>query len=215
MLDTMTTDDSSDSDSSEIEPPSSVRLYSAKPRNLVQRRATITGASPTAKHSVDIEQFWRELKQEHSTTFQLRDKAASCAHGLDNVQAQPSLRPQTCLGIEQRPPGSKKPGISDGRKVQFQDGTAHDTGKRDQISLAKREGNDSGESQEGNLIYHCALLREDALMGGKVCSKDRRSNEFETCILLLGNESVCYFWNCRAMNSTTFVFRASNKWERV
>ncbi|OXU26706.1 hypothetical protein TSAR_000117 [Trichomalopsis sarcophagae] len=146
MLDTMTTDDSSDSDSSEIEPPSSVRLYSAKPRNLVQRRATITGASPTAKHSVDIEQLWRELKQEHSTSFQLRDKAASCAHGLDNVPSQPSLRPQTCLGIEQRPPGSKKQGINERRKVQFQDGTAHETGKRDQISLAKREGNDSGNT---------------------------------------------------------------------
>lgn len=96
MLDTMTTD-SSDSDS-EVEPPLSIRLYSTKPRNLVQRRATITGASPTTKHGIDIEQFWKELKQEHSTTFQLRDKAASCAHGLDNVPI--NIRPQTCLGLE-------------------------------------------------------------------------------------------------------------------
>ncbi|KAK2578688.1 hypothetical protein KPH14_011657 [Odynerus spinipes] len=97
MLDTMATD-SSDSDS-EVEPPTSVRLYATKPRSLVQRRATITGASPTTKHGVDIEQFWKELKQEHSTTFQLRDKAASCAHSLDSVPS--NLRPQTCLGIEQ------------------------------------------------------------------------------------------------------------------
>ncbi|KAI4490984.1 hypothetical protein M0802_010560 [Mischocyttarus mexicanus] len=96
ILDTMATD-SSDSDS-EVEPPASVRLYSTKPRSLVQRRATITGASPTTKHGVDIEQFWKELKQEHSTTFQLRDKAASCAHSLDSVPS--NLRPQTCLGIE-------------------------------------------------------------------------------------------------------------------
>ncbi|KAI4478996.1 hypothetical protein M0804_011458 [Polistes exclamans] len=96
ILDTMATD-SSDSDS-EVEPPVSVRLYSTKPRSLVQRRATITGASPTTKHGVDIEQFWKELKQEHSTTFQLRDKAASCAHSLDSVPS--NLRPQTCLGIE-------------------------------------------------------------------------------------------------------------------
>ncbi|XP_015121433.1 uncharacterized protein LOC107044159 isoform X2 [Diachasma alloeum] len=97
MLDTMGTD-SSDSDC-EVEPPLSSRLYPSKPRALVQRRATITGASPTTKHTIDIEQFWKELKQEHSTTFQLRDKAASCAHGLDTVPT--NLRPQTCLGIEQ------------------------------------------------------------------------------------------------------------------
>ncbi|XP_057326647.1 probable serine/threonine-protein kinase DDB_G0282963 [Microplitis mediator] len=97
MLDTMATD-SSESDS-EVEPALSTRLYASKPRSLVQRRATITGASPTTKHAVDIELFWRELKQEHNTTFQLRDKAASCAHGLDSVPTS-SLRPQTCLGIE-------------------------------------------------------------------------------------------------------------------
>ena len=169
MLDTMTTDDSSDSDS-EIEPPSSVRLYSSKPRNLVQRRATITGASPTAKHSVDIEQFWRELKQEHSTVFQLRDKAkaVSCAHGLDNVQAErPSLRPQTCLGIEQRPT-PRKTGVNateGGRKVQFQDVSteaerqAQD--KKNQVSLNNQTANgakpwgasDSGESSDETFFF--------------------------------------------------------------
>ncbi|XP_012283577.1 uncharacterized protein LOC105701420 [Orussus abietinus] len=118
MLDTMITD-SSDSDS-EVDPPSSVRLYSTKPRNLVQRRATITGASPTTKHSLDLERFWRELKQEHSTSFQLRDKAASCAHGLDNVPS--SIRPQTCMGIEQSKRRKKvEEQQLDEKKVHFQE----------------------------------------------------------------------------------------------
>ncbi|XP_011154406.1 uncharacterized protein LOC105192169 isoform X2 [Harpegnathos saltator] len=117
MLDTMATD-SSDSDS-EVEPSLPIRLYSTKPRSLVQRRATITGASPTTKHGIDIEQFWKELKQEHCTTFQLRDKAASCAHGLDNVPS--NIRPQTCLGIEPVKRRKKTDGQLDDRKVQFQE----------------------------------------------------------------------------------------------
>lgn len=117
MLDTMATD-SSDSDS-EVEPPLPIRLYSTKPRSLVQRRATITGASPTTKHGIDIEQFWKELKQEHCTSFQLRDKAASCAHGLDNVPS--NIRPQTCLGIEPVKRRKKTDGHLDDRKVQFQE----------------------------------------------------------------------------------------------
>ncbi|XP_029662241.1 uncharacterized protein LOC115234954 [Formica exsecta] len=119
MLDTMATD-SSDSDS-EVEPPLSTRLYSAKPRNLVQRRATITGASPTSKHGIDIEQFWKELKQEHSTTFQLRDKAASCAHGLDNVLPVVNIRPQTCLGLESAKKRKKTDEQTSDKKVQFEE----------------------------------------------------------------------------------------------
>ncbi|XP_050474912.1 uncharacterized protein LOC126865973 isoform X2 [Bombus huntii] len=117
MLDTMIID-SSDSDS-ETDPPLSIRLYSTKPRNSVQRRATITGASPTTKHGIDIEQFWKELKQEHSTTSQLRDKAASCAHGLDNVPS--NIRPQTCISIEQNKRKKRNDGQTDDKKVQFQD----------------------------------------------------------------------------------------------
>jgi len=115
MLDTMATD-SSDSDS-EVEPPLSIRLYSTKPRSVVQRRATITGASPTTKHGIDIEQFWKELKQEHRTTF--RDKAASCAHGLDNVPS--NIRPQTCLALESAKRRKKTDGQMDDKKVQFQE----------------------------------------------------------------------------------------------
>ncbi|XP_072755267.1 uncharacterized protein Cnk [Anoplolepis gracilipes] len=118
MLDTMATDSDSDS---EVEPPLSIRLYSAKPRNLVQRRATITGASPTSKHGIDIEQFWKELKQEHSTTFQLRDKAASCAHGLDNVLPVVNIRPQTCLGLESAKKRKKTDEQTNDKKVQFEE----------------------------------------------------------------------------------------------
>ncbi|XP_043488156.1 uncharacterized protein LOC122515061 [Polistes fuscatus] len=143
ILDTMATD-SSDSDS-EVEPPVSVRLYSTKPRSLVQRRATITGASPTTKHGVDIEQFWKELKQEHSTTFQLRDKAASCAHSLDSVPS--NLRPQTCLGIESTI-RKKRP----------------DT----QIDDKKDESNEKPSETEITHTDECKSLLQDMKEGNKV-----------------------------------------------
>lgn len=111
MLDTMTTD-SSDSDSE-----TESQLY-PKPRNLVQRRATITGASPTSKHGINIEQFWKELKREHNATVQLRDKAASCALGLDNVPMV-NIRPQTCLGLESAK--KKKTNEQTNKKVQFEE----------------------------------------------------------------------------------------------
>ncbi|XP_014468751.1 PREDICTED: uncharacterized protein LOC106741360 isoform X2 [Dinoponera quadriceps] len=136
MLDTMATD-SSDSDS-EAEPPLPIRLYSTKPRSLVQRRATITGASPTTKHGIDIEQFWKELKQEHCTTFQLRDKAASCAHGLDSVPS--NIRPQTCLGIEPVKRRKKTDGQLDGRKVQFQEKPPIDTEQRESSAVQPDDG---------------------------------------------------------------------------
>lgn len=110
MLDTMTTD-SSDSDSE-----TESQLY---PRNLVQRRATITGASPTSKHGINIEQFWKELKREHNATVQLRDKAASCAHGLDNVPMV-NIRPQTCLGLESAKKKNKT-NEQTNKKVQFEE----------------------------------------------------------------------------------------------
>ncbi|KOX71740.1 Connector enhancer of kinase suppressor of ras 3 [Melipona quadrifasciata] len=136
ILDTMIID-SSDSDS-ETEPPLSIRLYSTKPRNSVQRRATITGASPTSKHGIDIEQFWKELKQEHSTTSQLRDKAASCAHGLDNVPS--NLRPQTCISIEQSKRKKRNDGQTDDKKVQFQDKPMkHDVPQIDNTINVKNE----------------------------------------------------------------------------
>ncbi|KAG7205570.1 hypothetical protein KM043_007542 [Ampulex compressa] len=163
ILDTMTID-SSDSDS-EVEPPLSIRLYSAKPRNLVQRRATITGASPTTKHCVDIEQFWKELKQEHSTTFQLRDKAASCAHGLDNVPS--NLRPQTCLGIEQSKKKKRMEGQGEDRKAQFLEKSIEAEGSHadDLVNNVKSEskGENTGESISiGNRSSSNEALQPDA-----------------------------------------------------
>ncbi|KAL7295304.1 hypothetical protein TKK_0011338 [Trichogramma kaykai] len=126
ILDTMTTDESSDESSESEATPTSVRLYSTKPRNPVQRRATFAGALPTVKSSAEIEEFWKELKREHSTSFQFRNKAASCAQDLDSVSAAMTLaRPQTCLGIEQRAASDKSVArlLHDApRKVQFQEG---------------------------------------------------------------------------------------------
>ncbi|XP_036145787.1 uncharacterized protein LOC105839284 isoform X2 [Monomorium pharaonis] len=113
MLDIMTTD-SSDSDSE-----SESQLY-AKPRSLVQRRATITGASPTSKYGINLERFWKEFKREHNAAVQLRDKAASCAHGLDNVPMV-NIRPQTCLGLESARKKSKTSNEQTNKKVQFEE----------------------------------------------------------------------------------------------
>ncbi|XP_076238407.1 connector enhancer of ksr [Calliopsis andreniformis] len=192
ILDTMIID-SSDSDS-EAEPPLSIRLYSTKPRNSVQRRATITGASPTTKHGIDIEQFWKELKQEHSTTSQLRDKAASCAHGLDNVPSD--LRSQTCLSIEQskrkkRPEGQS----SDDKKVQFQeksiksdipqmDGTAQDTKTEKAVKNCEETLTTSNTSNPSQVSQTSANVTNNNLSDTSVpldeCNnflRDRHSNK--------------------------------------
>ncbi|RZF39776.1 hypothetical protein LSTR_LSTR003437 [Laodelphax striatellus] len=45
--------------------PTSARIYLPKPRIPVQRRATITGASPISKTApINLQQFWQELKLE-------------------------------------------------------------------------------------------------------------------------------------------------------
>lgn len=181
LLDTITMN-SSDSDS-EVEPQLSTRLYSTKPRNLVQRRATITGASPTTKHCINIEQFWRELKQEHSTTFQLRDKAASCAHGLDTMPSS-NVRPQTCLGIEQ---SKKKRKVEEDRKVQFEEKSDETEGRIDKNTfLIKRETtvanekngrhvvdlNVSNNNSKGDTSVPCVENRNE-VVGENVCSSNK------------------------------------------
>lgn len=163
MLEAMATD-SSDSDS-EVEPPLSIRLYSTKPRNLVQRRATITGASPTAKHNIDIEQFWKELKQEHNTSFQLRDKAASCAHGLDNVPSS-NIRPQTCLGLESTKRRKKTDGQMDDKKVQFQERSTSTDTESTQADDARRIVQNAKE----RITLTTSLQMSDD--GASVASKD-------------------------------------------
>lgn len=138
MLDTMTTD-SSDSDSE-----AESHLYT-KPRNLVQRRATITGASPTTKYGINIEQFWKELKQEYSATVQLRDKAASCARGLDNVPMV-NIRPQTCLGLESTKKKNKT-NEQTNKKVQFEEKltdakSTHPDDIKEKITLVQNSNDD-------------------------------------------------------------------------
>ncbi|CAB0043701.1 unnamed protein product [Trichogramma brassicae] len=148
ILDTMTTDESSDESSESEATPTSVRLYSTKPRNPVQRRATFAGALPTVKSSAEIEEFWKELKREHSTSFQFRNKAASCAQDLDSVSATMALaRPQTCLGIEQRAASDKSVArlLHDApRKVQFQEGQQRL--KPRPASFKKQHATDPGKS---------------------------------------------------------------------
>ncbi|XP_049840593.1 uncharacterized protein LOC126285326 isoform X6 [Schistocerca gregaria] len=81
--------------------PTSARLYLPKQRSSVQRRATVTGASPTSKRSpVKLEELLRGLPQEGRV---LRDKSASVGHGLSSG----SSRPATCLGIEGRKSGTR------------------------------------------------------------------------------------------------------------
>jgi len=134
MLDTMTTD-SSDSDSE-----TESQLY-AKPRNLVQRRATITGASPTSKHGINLERFWKELKLEHNAAIQLRNKAASCAHGLDNVMV--NIRPP-CLGLES---AKKKNETNEQtiKKVQFEE----------KLTLARITRPDDTSKEKVTSIQNC------------------------------------------------------------
>lgn len=165
--------DSSDSDS-ETEPPLSIRLYSTKPRNSVQRRATITGASPTTKHGIDIEQFWKELKQEHNTSSQLRDKAASCAHGLDNVPS--TIRSQTCINIEQSKRKKKNDGQNDDKKIQFQDKSMkHDVSQGNTINLI-HEKKDTCKSIQEELCSNINISRQISQMPVNVTNNNNLSD---------------------------------------
>ncbi|XP_011685759.1 PREDICTED: uncharacterized protein LOC105448713, partial [Wasmannia auropunctata] len=112
LLDAMSTDSESESESE------SSQFY-ARPRNLIQRRVTITGASPTSKHGINLEQFWKELKLEHKAAVQLRDKAAPRAHGSDNVPMV-NIRPKTCLGLESAK-RKNKTNEQTNKKVQFEE----------------------------------------------------------------------------------------------
>ncbi|XP_046393555.1 uncharacterized protein LOC124161294 isoform X2 [Ischnura elegans] len=101
--------------------PISMRLYLPKPRASVQRRATVTGASPTStRPPINIEEFWREIKKERMSrgapmptpTRKTRpedDMAASVSavalESEDNYQLRGKSasfatppRPTTCMG---------------------------------------------------------------------------------------------------------------------
>uniref|UniRef100_A0A1Y1M4E1 Connector enhancer of kinase suppressor of ras 2 n=1 Tax=Photinus pyralis TaxID=7054 RepID=A0A1Y1M4E1_PHOPY len=107
------TEISSSSDSETLDSPldGSRRVYPLKPRPVLQRRNTVTGASPTSKRPQQaIEQYWQQLKNQaasrHSSSYTipsnkydddstlLRDKSVSCGDGFDL-----SPRPTTVIGI--------------------------------------------------------------------------------------------------------------------
>ncbi|XP_039293640.1 uncharacterized protein LOC111050039 isoform X2 [Nilaparvata lugens] len=73
--------------------PTSARIYLPKPRIPVQRRATITGASPISKTApINLQQFWQELKLEREwrdATQPSREKS-----GVDESGAHAPLSPR-------------------------------------------------------------------------------------------------------------------------
>ncbi|XP_065201837.1 CNK3/IPCEF1 fusion protein isoform X2 [Planococcus citri] len=93
---TPSTVSSSSSQSSESElmvgpsSPNSVRLYLPKPRIPVQRRATITGASPVSKQApLSLEQFWHELKLEKEWRSNSDEKACEKANSETHLRRSP------------------------------------------------------------------------------------------------------------------------------
>ncbi|KAK4879133.1 hypothetical protein RN001_007279 [Aquatica leii] len=102
---------SSDSESLDSALDGNRRVYPLKPRPVLQRRNTVTGASPTSKRPQQaIEQYWQQLKNQaaskHSSSYTiqtnkyedesalLRDKSVSCGDGFEL-----SPRPTTVIGL--------------------------------------------------------------------------------------------------------------------
>ncbi|CAH1971610.1 unnamed protein product [Acanthoscelides obtectus] len=125
--------------SSDSEPPDSpldgsCRMYPLKPRPILQRRNTISGATPTNKRPYpSLDQYWDFIKSRsntaHSSTCNinsvkfeqdsnfLRDKSASCNVGLDLTP-----RPTTVIGLGQN--SSHKKSFKDKalkKKVNFEE----------------------------------------------------------------------------------------------
>ncbi|XP_071442402.1 uncharacterized protein cnk [Hetaerina americana] len=95
--------------------PISMRLYLPKPRASVQRRATVTGASPTStRPPINIEEFWQEIKKERmsrggavptrktreegATALLLEDDKFQVREGSGASLVSPPPRPVTCMG---------------------------------------------------------------------------------------------------------------------
>ncbi|KAG5898199.1 hypothetical protein JTB14_005579 [Gonioctena quinquepunctata] len=137
--------------SSDSEPPDSpldanCRMYPLKPRPILQRRNTITGATPTNKRPYpSIEQYWDLIKPRtntsHSSSYNidstkfeedsrfLRDKSASCNIGLDL-----SPRPTTVLGITHSNSSAQRKNSKDKtakKKVNFQEECSLAKGKNE------------------------------------------------------------------------------------
>ncbi|KRT84398.1 PDZ domain-containing protein [Oryctes borbonicus] len=140
-LQELETESSSDNDTDTPDSPlneSSPTLFPLKSRPVLQRRNTITGASPTSmKPYPGIEQFLKMYKPEalHSSSYHiqnnkfedesslLRDKSVSCSHGLELTP-----RPTTVIGISQNRAINRQNSIKNGvqdkgnsKKVMFEE----------------------------------------------------------------------------------------------
>ncbi|XP_023711372.1 uncharacterized protein LOC111866550 isoform X3 [Cryptotermes secundus] len=165
--------------------PTSMRLYLPKPRVTVQRRATVTGASPTNKRPpVNIEQFWRELRLERQwkdggpfaggelegrkdELYQLRDKSASFGNDLS---VSPPTRPTTCLGIE-----NSCNRLKTGKTLRI-------TESRDDMHAVEdceETPHNSMESMKENIVYgkETSEREEDCRETGNEVQKKRLSNQ--------------------------------------
>lgn len=111
IMDNIESDSGSECETPDSPLENSGRMIPFKPRSVLQRRNTITGATPTNKQSShEIEQYWKLLKNEAKTThassynlptdkfeedpMYLRDKSVSCSHGLELGE-----RPTTVIGL--------------------------------------------------------------------------------------------------------------------
>ncbi|KAF4521891.1 hypothetical protein B566_EDAN008384, partial [Ephemera danica] len=84
--------------------PASVRLMLPRPRAAVQRRATVSGASPTAKHPpARVEELWadiqRELQRRGMPTIKPREEPTEL-RGKSGSAMSLAVRPNTVLGSE-------------------------------------------------------------------------------------------------------------------
>nr|CAD7198537.1 unnamed protein product [Timema douglasi] len=155
--------------------PTSMRLYLPKPRSTVQRRATVTGASPTGKRPpVNIEQFWEELRTERhlgdgldgrkEKLYLLRDKSASFGNDLSESSFP---RPKTCLGLDKtstRLKSLKKQKLlrvndNDDRKIKNGASTSEDqTQDKENVNLNnttnKIDFEKSNEDKEYELLFN-------------------------------------------------------------
>ncbi|XP_023021826.2 connector enhancer of ksr [Leptinotarsa decemlineata] len=169
--------------SSDSEPPDSpldanCRMYPLKPRPILQRRNTITGATPTNKRPYpSIEQYWEFMKSRkntaHASSYEidgskfeedskfLRDKSASC-----NVALDLSPRPTTVLGITHSNSSAQRKNAKDKnikKKVNFQEECDIVKGKndKDEEIVIKNEPSNLDEEKSVSIISLTSLNNEN------------------------------------------------------
>ncbi|KAJ8946682.1 hypothetical protein NQ318_019997 [Aromia moschata] len=184
--------------SSDSEPPDSPldvsgRMYPLKPRPILQRRNTITGATPTNKRPYpSIEQYWDFIKTKSTNThcssyninstaqFEedskiLRDKSFSCNVGLDL-----SPRPTTVIGLTHRNSTSHKKSFkekSGKKRVNFE------------------EKNDTVESKKENTEELAGILEPSNLNEEKSVSINSLAS--------LNNENISFIDEGRELTDRT------------